>query len=338
MTFEAGVPVALDGERLELVELLERAAADRRPPRRRDRRPHRGPHRGPQGPRHLRGAGSGDPAARPPASWRSWCAPSTRTSSSPGSTASGPTWCTPACGGSRCAATSTPTRSAVNRQVSGTITVRLFKGSVRVVGRESPNAVYDQALAGFGESGGLFSQHASPGFIELWSLQSRMAHRLREGDEPRLNPRPPVAAAGAREAAQRRVTPALSGAAGTARRQPRGPGPRLRLRWPTAGPRSAAPGGRRETWPHRSRPPSPGRRAGTRRKRRGQRRGRAPPEHHHLPRRWRWRRRHLAGPREVDVERLVGVARPDDQPPFARVAEDAATARQSAAAAAARAP
>jgi argininosuccinate synthase len=68
----------------------------------------------------------------------------------------------------------------VNEQVTGTITVRLFKGSARVVARESPNAVYDQALASFGESGGLFSQHASPGFIELWSLQSRMAHRLRE--------------------------------------------------------------------------------------------------------------------------------------------------------------
>jgi argininosuccinate synthase len=68
---------------------------------------------------------------------------------------------------------------AVNEQVSGTITMRLFKGSVRVVARESDNAVYDAALAGFGESGGLFSQHAAPGFIELWSLQSRMAWRLR---------------------------------------------------------------------------------------------------------------------------------------------------------------
>ena len=45
--------------------------------------------------------------------------------------------------------------------------------------RSSPNAVYDAALASFSESGGLFSQTASPGFIELWSLQSRMAHRLR---------------------------------------------------------------------------------------------------------------------------------------------------------------
>ena len=36
-----------------------------------------------------------------------------------------------------------------------------------------------QELAGFGESGGLFSQQASPGFIELWSLQSRMAYAVR---------------------------------------------------------------------------------------------------------------------------------------------------------------
>jgi argininosuccinate synthase len=68
---------------------------------------------------------------------------------------------------------------AVNKQVSGEIGLRLFKGSVRVVTRSSPNAVYDSELASFAESGGLFKQTASPGFIELWSLQSRMAYRLR---------------------------------------------------------------------------------------------------------------------------------------------------------------
>jgi argininosuccinate synthase len=71
----------------------------------------------------------------------------------------------------------------VNEQVTGTISLKLFKGSARVVRRESPNAVYDQALASFGESGGLFSQQASPGFIELWSLQSRMAWRLRNRED-----------------------------------------------------------------------------------------------------------------------------------------------------------
>jgi argininosuccinate synthase len=68
---------------------------------------------------------------------------------------------------------------AVNEQVTGEVTVRLYKGSARAVARRSPNALYDPALAGFGESGGLFSQQASPGFIELWSLQSRMAYNLR---------------------------------------------------------------------------------------------------------------------------------------------------------------
>ena len=68
---------------------------------------------------------------------------------------------------------------SANEQVTGSITVRLYKGSARPVARSSPNALYDPQLAGFGESGGLFSQQASPGFIELWSLQSRMAYRIR---------------------------------------------------------------------------------------------------------------------------------------------------------------
>jgi argininosuccinate synthase len=67
----------------------------------------------------------------------------------------------------------------VNERVSGTIGMKLYKGHARVVTRASPNALYDAALASFAESGGLFSQTASPGFIELWSLQSRMAWRLR---------------------------------------------------------------------------------------------------------------------------------------------------------------
>ena len=71
----------------------------------------------------------------------------------------------------------------VNERVTGTIGLRLFKGSVRVVTRASANAVYDAQLATFADSGGLFSQQASPGFIEIWSLQSRMARRLREREQ-----------------------------------------------------------------------------------------------------------------------------------------------------------
>jgi argininosuccinate synthase len=67
----------------------------------------------------------------------------------------------------------------VNERATGTIGIKLYKGHARVVTRSSPNAVYDASLASFSQSGGLFSQSAAPGFIELWSLQSRMAWRLR---------------------------------------------------------------------------------------------------------------------------------------------------------------
>jgi argininosuccinate synthase len=73
---------------------------------------------------------------------------------------------------------------AVNDQVTGTIALKLYKGSARVITRSSPNAVYDPQLATFTESGGLFSQAAAPGFIELWSLQSRMAWRMRAEPPP----------------------------------------------------------------------------------------------------------------------------------------------------------
>ncbi|MGH2993448.1 MAG: argininosuccinate synthase [Solirubrobacterales bacterium] len=70
----------------------------------------------------------------------------------------------------------------VNRYVTGDVTLKLYKGSVTPVARASRYALYDRSLAGFGESGGDFSQGASPGFIELFSLQSRMAHRVRSPD------------------------------------------------------------------------------------------------------------------------------------------------------------
>jgi argininosuccinate synthase len=72
---------------------------------------------------------------------------------------------------------------AANSQVTGTVGLKLYKGSARVVTRSSPNAVYDPQLATFSESGGLFSQDASPGFIELFSLQSRMAWRVRNRED-----------------------------------------------------------------------------------------------------------------------------------------------------------
>jgi argininosuccinate synthase len=73
--------------------------------------------------------------------------------------------------------------NVANAQVTGKIGVKLYKGSARVVTRESPYAVYDAQLATFNSGGALFSQAASPGFIELWSLQSRLAWQVRHRAE-----------------------------------------------------------------------------------------------------------------------------------------------------------
>ena len=72
---------------------------------------------------------------------------------------------------------------SVNEFVTGEVTVRLYRGSVTPIRRSSPFALYDRSLASFGESGGDFSHHASPGFIELFTLQSRLAHRIRKAEQ-----------------------------------------------------------------------------------------------------------------------------------------------------------
>ncbi len=65
----------------------------------------------------------------------------------------------------------------VNAKVEGEIRMRLYKGTAVAVTRSSPNAIYDRSLATF-DADASFSQNASPGFIELFSLQSRMAYRV----------------------------------------------------------------------------------------------------------------------------------------------------------------
>src|SRR4051794_21304544 len=72
---------------------------------------------------------------------------------------------------------------SVNEFVTGEIALKLYRGNVTPVRRSSPYALYDRSLASFGESGGEFSQHASPGFIELFTMQSRLAHRIRKEAE-----------------------------------------------------------------------------------------------------------------------------------------------------------
>ena len=63
-----------------------------------------------------------------------------------------------------------------NEKVTGTVTVKLFKGFVEAVAVETPNTIFEEKLATFMASSD-FNQNASAGFIELYTLQTRLAQR-----------------------------------------------------------------------------------------------------------------------------------------------------------------
>jgi argininosuccinate synthase len=66
----------------------------------------------------------------------------------------------------------------VNQHVSGEVTLTLFKGAVQVVAMESPYAL---AHSSFNNNEGLdFNVNASAGFIELYSLQMKLANQLKK--------------------------------------------------------------------------------------------------------------------------------------------------------------
>lgn len=55
------------------------------------------------------------------------------------------------------------------RNVTGTVRVKLYKGNCSVAGAKSPYSLYDHAMATY-ETGDMFDHSAARGFIELWGL------------------------------------------------------------------------------------------------------------------------------------------------------------------------
>jgi len=58
------------------------------------------------------------------------------------------------------------------RFVSGTVRIKLFKGSCSVVGRKSPKSLYSHGLATY-DKGDEFDHSAAVGFIRLWGLSAQ---------------------------------------------------------------------------------------------------------------------------------------------------------------------
>ena len=60
--------------------------------------------------------------------------------------------------------------SATQHRVTGSVRMKLYKGSMRVVGRSSEYSIYDLGLATYGR-GSKLDQKIAVGLIELWGLQ-----------------------------------------------------------------------------------------------------------------------------------------------------------------------
>ena len=59
--------------------------------------------------------------------------------------------------------------------VNGKVRLKLYKGNVVVVGRESDDSLFDASIATFEEDGGAYNQADAGGFIKLNALRLRIA-------------------------------------------------------------------------------------------------------------------------------------------------------------------
>jgi argininosuccinate synthase len=63
--------------------------------------------------------------------------------------------------------------NVTQERVTGTVTLKLFKGSASVIGRESDYALYDERFVTFGEDD-VYEQSDAAGFIRLYGLSARV--------------------------------------------------------------------------------------------------------------------------------------------------------------------
>jgi argininosuccinate synthase len=63
--------------------------------------------------------------------------------------------------------------------VTGTVKVKLYKGSVTVVGRRSDGSLFDEAVATFEDDAGIYTQSDATGFIRINALRLRNLARKR---------------------------------------------------------------------------------------------------------------------------------------------------------------
>lgn len=59
--------------------------------------------------------------------------------------------------------------------VNGKVRLKLYKGNVTVVGRQSDDSLFDESMATFDDDAGAYDQGDAEGFIKLNALRMRIA-------------------------------------------------------------------------------------------------------------------------------------------------------------------
>ena len=60
------------------------------------------------------------------------------------------------------------------RSVTGQVRIKLYKGNVSCIGRDSPNSLYSMRVVTFEDDEGAYNQVDAEGFIKLNSLRLRL--------------------------------------------------------------------------------------------------------------------------------------------------------------------
>jgi argininosuccinate synthase len=69
--------------------------------------------------------------------------------------------------------------------VNGVVRLKLYKGTIMCVGRESKDSLFDTRIATFDDDGGAYNQADAAGFIKLNALRMRIAANKRAGTSRR---------------------------------------------------------------------------------------------------------------------------------------------------------
>ncbi|MEM1115176.1 MAG: argininosuccinate synthase [Bacteroidota bacterium] len=66
---------------------------------------------------------------------------------------------------------------STQRRMTGDVTVAWFKGAIRIVGATAPHSLFDTGVATYGEDNALWSGRDAEGFAQIYGLQARLAAR-----------------------------------------------------------------------------------------------------------------------------------------------------------------